>query len=109
MFLDVHFTSCQYWSDFGDKGTTKISTGHCPHQLYFNEHVSGYYLKAVRKLNALSQISRHSNLKSKSFIYNNFLVSNYNWCPLVWYFSDTANSNKFENYENSPYWLQIAH
>ena len=88
----------------------QISTGRYRHRLYFNKHVSGYYLKAERKLNALSHISRHRNLNSKSFIYNDFIVSNCNWCPLVWYFSDTANSSKLENCENSLSILaQIAH
>ena len=34
--------------------------------------------------------------KSKSIIYNSFIASNFNYCPLVWHFCGAANSNKFE-------------
>ena len=65
-------------------------------RLQFSEHVSACCSKAARQLNALSRISRHINLKSKSIIYNSFIASNFNYCPLVWYFCGTANSNKLD-------------
>ena len=48
------------------------------------------------ELNALSRISRHISLKSKSIIYNSFIASNVNYCPLVWHFCGATNSNKLE-------------
>ena len=65
-------------------------------RLQFSEHVSACCSKAARQLNALSRISRHINLKSKSIIYNSFIASNFNYCPLVWHFCGAANSNKLE-------------
>ena len=52
--------------------------------------------KAAKQLNALSRISRHISLKSKSIIYNSFIASNFNYCPLVWHFCGATNSNKLE-------------
>ena len=65
-------------------------------RLQFSEHISACCSKAARQLNALSRISRQINLKSKSIIYNSFIASNFNYCPLVWHFCGTANSNKIE-------------
>ena len=65
-------------------------------RLQFSEHISACCSKAAQQLNGLSRISRHINLKSKSIIYNSFIVSNFNYCPLVWHFCGTANSNKLE-------------
>ena len=65
-------------------------------RLQFSEHISACCSKAARQLNAFSRISRHINLKSKSIIHNSFIASNFNYCPLVWYFCGTANSNKLE-------------
>ena len=60
------------------------------------EHVSACCSKAAKQLNALSRISRHISLKSKSIIYNSFIASNFNYCPLVWHFCGATNSNKLE-------------
>ena len=65
-------------------------------RLQFNEHVSACCSKAAKQLNALSRISRHISLKSKSIIYNSFIASNFNYCPLVWHFCGATNSNKLE-------------
>ena len=59
-------------------------------------HISACCLKASRQFNALSRISKHINLKSKSIIYNSFIASNFNYCPLVLHFCGTTNSNKLE-------------
>ena len=65
-------------------------------RLQFNEHVSACCSKAAKKINALSRMSRHISLKSKFIIYNSFIASNFNYCPLVWHFCGATNSNKLE-------------
>ena len=54
-------------------------------RLQFSEHISACCSKTARQLNALSRISRHINLKSKSIICNSFIASNFNYFPLVWH------------------------
>ena len=76
-------------------------------RLQFSEHISACCLKASRQLNALSRISKHINLKSKSIIYNSFIASNFNYCPLVWHFCGTTNSNKLEKLQERS--LRILH
>ena len=48
-------------------------------RLQFNENVSACCSKAAKQLNALSRISRHISLKSKSISYNSFIASNLNY------------------------------
>ena len=69
-------------------------------RLQFSEHVSACCSKAARQLNALSRISRHINLKSKSIIYNSFIASNTTtalWCG-IFVAQQTATSSR--NYKN---------
>ena len=63
-------------------------------RLTFNEHIRVCTLKATRQLNALSWVSRYLDTKSKSILYNSFVASNFNHCPLVWYFCGVTNNNK---------------
>ena len=68
------------------------------HRLTFNEHIRVCTLKAARQLNALSlsRVSRYLDTKSKSILYNSFVASNFNYCPLVWHFSGVINNNRLE-------------
>ena len=65
-------------------------------KLRFTEHVSNCCKKAARQLNALARISRHLNPLSKKIIYNSFVLSNFNYCPLVWHFCGKVNNGKLE-------------
>ena len=64
--------------------------------LSFSQHVSNCCTKAARQLNALARISKHLNLNSRRTIYNSFIMSNFNYCPLVWHFCGKSNNQKLE-------------
>ena len=53
-------------------------------------------LKAARQLNASAKISKYLDPKSISIIYNSFIRSNFEYCPLVWHFCGKTNNNKLE-------------
>ena len=65
-------------------------------RLTFSDHLSAYCLKAARQHNALSRISKYLDPKFKSIIYNSFIRSNFEYCPLVWHFCGKTNNNKLE-------------
>ena len=65
-------------------------------KMSFTQHISTCCTKAARQLNALARISKHLDLKSRKLIYNSFIVSNFNYCPLVWHFCGVQNNNKIE-------------
>ena len=66
------------------------------HKLNFSEHVSASCKKAARQLNALARISRFLDVHSRKIIYNSFICSNFNYCPLVWTFCGKMNNKKIE-------------
>ena len=66
-------------------------------KLSFSQHISACCKKAARQLNALARISKHSNINSRRAIYNSFITSNFNYCPLVWHFCGQVNNQKLEN------------
>ena len=52
--------------------------------------------KAARQLNALARISNYLDVSARKLIYNSFVASNFDYCPLVWHFCGATNSNKIE-------------
>ena len=66
------------------------------HKLCFSQHISACCKKAARQLNALARISKHLNINSRRAIYNSFIMSNFNYCPLVWHFCGQVNNQKLE-------------
>ena len=76
-------------------------------RLQFNDHISAMCCRAARQLNALARISKHLDSKSKHIIYNSFVASNFNYCPLVWHFCGQVNNNKLEKLQERS--LRIIH
>ena len=65
-------------------------------RLCFSQHISSCCKKAARQLNALARISRHLKINSRRAIYKSFIMSNFNYCPLVWHFCGQVNNQKLE-------------
>ena len=65
-------------------------------QLGFNEHISILCSKATMQLNALSKLQKYMGKSEKEAIINSFILSNFNYCPLVWHFSSCESIRKIE-------------
>ena len=65
-------------------------------KLNFTQHISACCKKAARQLNALARISKYLDFDSRKIIYNSFIVSNFNYCPMVWHFCGKVNNDKIE-------------
>ena len=50
--------------------------------LRFDDHVSEICKKASKQLAVLKRLAK----QGKMTIYNSFIVSNFNYCPLAWHF-----------------------
>ena len=61
-------------------------------QLRFNEHISILCSKATIQLNALSRLQK----SEKEATINSFILSNFNYRPLVWHFSSCESIRKIE-------------
>ena len=64
--------------------------------LNFNSHVSEICKKASEQLAVLKRLGRFLTKKGKLTIYNSFIASNFNYCPIVWHFCSVASTNKME-------------
>ena len=52
--------------------------------------------KAGRKLNVLGRLSNTLDTNSKGTIFYSFILSHFNYCPLVWYFCSIEDMKKME-------------
>ena len=58
--------------------------------LTFDNHVNNICLKASRQIGGLQRLTGLLDLPSKRAIHTSFIVSNFNYCPLVWFFTSRA-------------------
>ena len=65
-------------------------------QVRFNELISILCSKAAMQLNALSRLQKYMGKSEKETIINSFILSNFNYCPLVWHFSSCESIRKIE-------------
>ena len=64
--------------------------------LQFDAHVSQIYKRASKQLTVLKRMGRFLTKQGKMTINNSFIVSKFNYCPLVWLFCSTSSTNKLE-------------
>ena len=64
--------------------------------LKMDKHVSEICQKASKQLAVLKRFGRFLTKQGKMTIYNSFIVSNFNYCPLAWHFCSAASTNKIE-------------
>ena len=65
-------------------------------KLTFNSHVSHICKKASQQLNVLKRIGNNLSKLGKLTMYYSFILSNFNYCPLVWHFCGESNTKKLE-------------
>ena len=61
-----------------------------------NSHITKICCKAFRQLNALKRLGFYIPLDTRKILANSFINSNFNYCPLVWYFSTAKQLQKIE-------------
>ena len=55
-------------------------------KLSFKNHVSSLCKKASQKMHALTRIVNYMNLSKRKGLMKTFVISQFNYCPLVWMF-----------------------
>ena len=65
-------------------------------ELSFDSHIAKICPKASRQLNALKRLGFYIPLDTRKILANSFIISNFNYCPLVWYFSTAKQLQKIE-------------
>jgi hypothetical protein len=65
-------------------------------KLNFDEHISTICKKAGRQLNVLFRFHKILDYKQKLLLYRTFVISNFNFCPIVWHFSSITNMRQID-------------
>ena len=66
-------------------------------QLSFNGHISILCKKAGKQLNALLRLSRVLSQEAKYKLFDTFILSCFNFCPIVWHFCSDECTRMIEN------------
>ena len=69
-------------------------------RLTFDGHISNMCIKAGRQLNVLQRLKGSLDQDSRMAIYRNFIMYNFNYCPLIWMFTCKTSLSKLENIQN---------
>ena len=73
------------------------------YKLKFNTHISDVCIRAGGQLNALYRLKRYLTKDSKKLSINSFIMSNFNYCPLIWHFTDYNSNQKIETLQKRAY------
>ena len=65
-------------------------------KLNFNEHVCRICSKASAQISALQRLTGLLDYPSRKAIYTSFIASNFNYCPLVWFFTSRESIDKID-------------
>ena len=66
-------------------------------ELKFDIHINSLCKKANQKLHALARISNFMSLEKRKVIMKAFILSQFNYCPLIWMFHNRELNNKINN------------
>ncbi len=76
-------------------------------KLKFDSHVSELCRKATRQLNEAKFLKTKIDEETRMEIYRSFILSNFNYCPLVWYFCGVLSTKKWIKFRKWHYDLYI--
>ena len=82
--------------DFKTTNSIKLLGINIDDHVKFNEHISTLCSKAVMQLHALSRLQKYIGKSEKEAIINSFILSNFNYGPLVSLFSSCESIRKIE-------------
>ena len=77
--------------------TMKVLGIDIDNRLTFDGHVSSMCIKAGKQLNALQRLKGSLDRDSRMAIYKSFIMSNFNYCPVIWMFTSKTSLSKLEN------------
>ena len=66
-------------------------------KLNFEQHINRISKSAANQLNALIRLKRFLRFQQRKALINSFVLSNFNYCPIVWMFASFKSLTKIEN------------
>ena len=73
--------------------------------LNFDNHISEMCKKASRQLNILKRIGKYMNRLGRLTSYYSFILSNFNYCPVIWHYCSEKIQLKWNKSKNVHYGL----
>ena len=89
-FIEIHDTKIMCENEVKLLGVT------IDNKLKFDRHVDILCKKAAKQLNVMYRFKGIFDSKEKEVIYNTFILSNFNYCPIVWHFCGKGSTKKIE-------------
>ena len=71
--------------------SVKLLGVHLDRHLDFNKQIKELCRKATCQLNVLQRLARHLDQVGRMAIFRAFIMSHFNYCPLVWHFFGATN------------------
>ena len=65
-------------------------------KLNFSIHIAEICSRAGRQVSALARLSKTLDKTTKLLVFNSFILSHFNYCPLVWHHCSIGDSRKIE-------------
>ena len=65
-------------------------------RLTFHSHIDNICRKAASQINALKRLPVHMKKNEKMVLMKSFILSNFNYCPLVWHFCSKTDTDRME-------------
>ena len=87
--------------DLGENRVTceesvKLLGIHIDKNLNFKNHIQSICKKAGAQLNVLSRLHQFLDTESKLALVQSFIISNFNYCPLIWHFCTRQSTDRLE-------------
>ena len=79
------------------KKSVKLLEIHLDNRLNFNLHINTIHKSVSNQLNALVRLKKLLSFEQKKVLVNSVIVSNFDYCPLVWFISSAKSLKKVEN------------
>ena len=61
--------------------------------IIIRDHIKSICNQAGRKLNALARISHYLDEHKRKILMNAFIISQFNYCPIIWMFCQRKSNN----------------
>ena len=65
-------------------------------KLSFSPHISKISKTAASQLNSIKRLKRHFDIDTKKHLVKTYVLSQFNYCPLVWHFCGNGSIHKME-------------
>ena len=66
------------------------------YKLNFNKHIGTLCKKAAGHLNSICRMGKQVGQRERTVLIQSFVQANFNYCPLVWFFSSPQSLRKIE-------------